>query len=265
MRIPLYQVDAFTNKPFSGNPAAICPLENWLDDATMQNMAAENNLAETAFFVGGDGNYQLRWFTPVNEVDLCGHATLASSHVIFNRLEPDRNEVTFSTRSGDLFVTRDGDTMTMNFPASPAEMVDTNHGLLDALGGKPVEFHKAGWFNMVVYVSADEIRSLKPNMAKLAELNAGPVIVTASGDGDGDDAPDFVSRMFAPNEGIPEDPVTGSAHCTLVPYWSARLGKKQLLAHQVSARHGVLHCEDQGERISISGQAHEVLVGEFIL
>lgn len=264
MRIPLYQIDAFTDKPFGGNPAAICPLDNWLDDATMQNMAIENNLSETAFFVGGDGKYELRWFTPVHEVDLCGHATLASSHVIFNRLEPSRDDITFSTRSGDLFVKRHGDTIEMNFPAQPAAPVDDNPALLAALGGKALSSLAAG-FNLIVYETADEVRALRPNMTALAEADAGPVIVTAPGDGDGDGAPDFVSRMFAPNEGIPEDPVTGSAHCLLVPYWSQRLGKKKLLAHQVSARLGVLHCEDQGARVSIAGQAREVLVGEFLL
>ncbi len=264
MRIPLYQIDAFTDKPFGGNPAAVCPLETWLDDATMQNMALENNLSETAFFVGGEGKYDLRWFTPAKEVDLCGHATLATSHVIFNRLEPARDEITFSTRSGDLFVKRHGDSMEMNFPFSPAAPVETNEVLLSALGGTPETFHKAAWFHMVVYQSADDVRALRPNMQALTDYAAGPVIVTAPGDGGAAD-PDFVSRMFAPNEGIPEDPVTGSAHCTLVPYWSQRLGKKKLLAHQISARLGVLQCEDQGERISVGGQAREVLVGEFLL
>jgi len=263
MRIPLYQIDAFTDKPFGGNPAAICPLDSWLDDATMQNMAVENNLSETAFFVGGDGKYDLRWFTPAHEVDLCGHATLASAHVVFNRLEPAADEITFSTRSGDLFITRDGDMIEMNFPARPPTPIDHKPALLKALGGSPRASLEAG-FNLIVYDTADEVRELAPNMTDLAAADPGPVIVTAPGD-QGKGGPDFVSRMFAPNSGIPEDPVTGSAHCLLVPYWSERLGKTELLAHQISARLGVLYCKDQGARTSISGQAREVLVGEFLL
>ena len=259
MRIPLYQIDAFADKPFSGNPAAICPLQTWLDDATMQNMAMENNLSETAFFVGENGKYDLRWFTPGSEVDLCGHATLASAHVIFNRLEPTQDKLTFSTKSGDLVVTRQGDLMEMNFPARPPEAMEANAVLMQALGGNPaLALQSRDYF--VVYETQAEVAALTPDFTAMARLEKWATIVTAPGDNC-----DFVSRFFAPGEGIDEDPVTGSAHCTLIPYWADRLGKSEMLARQISARGGELHCRFEGDRVAIAGKAREVLVGEFLL
>jgi PhzF family phenazine biosynthesis protein len=259
MKIPLYQIDAFADQPFTGNPAAICPLQTWLDDATMQNMAMENNLSETAFFVGGDGKYDLRWFTPGSEVDLCGHATLASSHVIFNRLEPTQDKLTFSTKSGDLVVTRQGELMEMNFPSRPPEAMETNAVLMQALGGNPVAALQSRDY-FVVYETEAEVAALTPDFGAMAGLDKWATIVTAPGD-----TCDFVSRFFAPGEGIDEDPVTGSAHCTLIPYWADRLGKSEMLARQISARGGELHCRLEGDRVAIAGKAREVLVGEFLL
>jgi PhzF family phenazine biosynthesis protein len=259
MKIPIYQVDAFADQPFAGNPAAICPLDNWLDDATMQNIAMENNLSETAFFVGGDGKYHLRWFTPTSEVDLCGHATLASAHVVFNRLEADLETITFSTKSGDLIVTRQGDLIEMDFPARPPEPMDENSALFKALGGNPTSAQVSRDY-FVTFETEAEVAALTPDMAALAELDNWATIVTAPGD-----KCDFVSRFFAPGHGIDEDPVTGSAHCTLIPYWADRLGKTDMVARQISPRGGELHCRLQGDRVSIAGKAREVLVGEFLL
>ncbi|MBT3789872.1 MAG: PhzF family phenazine biosynthesis protein [Alphaproteobacteria bacterium] len=259
MRIPLYQIDAFADRPFSGNPAAVCPLDSWLDDDVMQNMAMENNLSETAFFVGADGKYDLRWFTPASEVDLCGHATLASAHVVFNRLETTQDKIVFSTKSGDLVVTRQGDLIEMDFPARAPEAMKENPALLAALGGNPTSAQVSRDF-FVTYETEAEVAALTPDMAALASLENWAIIVTAPGD-----HCDFVSRFFAPGHGIDEDPVTGSAHCTLIPYWSDRLGKDQMIARQISARGGELHCRNQGDRVAIAGRAHEVLVGEFLL
>jgi PhzF family phenazine biosynthesis protein len=259
MRIPLYQIDAFADQPFAGNPAAICPLETWLDDVTMQNMAMENNLSETAFFVGSNGKYELRWFTPTSEVDLCGHATLASAHVIFNHLEPDQQNITFSTRSGDLVTSRRGDLIEMDFPSRPPEAAETNTALLQALGGKP-EAALLSRDYFVVYGTEAEVAALEPDMKALAGLDRWATIATAPGDNC-----DFVSRFFAPGHGIDEDPVTGSAHCTLVPYWADRLGRDELVARQISARGGELHCRNLGDRVAIAGQARDVLIGEFLL
>lgn len=259
MKIPLYQIDAFAEAPFTGNPAAVCPLDTWLDDATMQNIAMENNLSETAFFVGGNGKYDLRWFTPSHEVDLCGHATLASSHVIFSHLEPDNGSLTFSTRSGDLIVNRNGDLIEMDFPSRPPEAMPEQPELLAALGGTPATAMSSRDF-FVVYETEAEVAALEPDMKALASLDKFATIVTAPGDNT-----DFVSRFFAPAGGIDEDPVTGSAHCTLIPYWADRLGKTEMTARQISARGGNLTCRLEGDRISIAGQAREVLKGEFML
>lgn len=263
MRIPIYQLDAFADRLFAGNPAAVCPLERWLDDAILQAIAAENNLAETAFFVPEGEGYRLRWFTPTNEVDLCGHATLASAAVVFEWLRPDAATVAFSTRSGVLTVTREGDLLALDLPAIPAEPCElVPPALLDGLGTAPPGLFLATNY-MAVFDEAAEIAALAPDMAALAQLHPAGVIVTAPGGeaGGGDPAPDFVSRFFAPSHGIPEDAVTGSAHCTLVPYWSARLGRSTLMAHQISARGGVLFCEDRGERVRIAGRAVPYLEG----
>jgi PhzF family phenazine biosynthesis protein len=255
MKIPVYQVDAFTSRLFGGNPAAVCPLGTWLEDRTMQAIAAENNLAETAFFVGGGGSYELRWFTPAVEVDLCGHATLASAFVIFQHLERSLEAVSFRSRSGELRVTRSGDVLTLDFPARPPSRLDVSEALTRALGKAPAE----AWVArdcMAVYGSEDEVRALQPSFDALAALDHFGFIVTAPGR-----AADFVSRFFAPRQGVPEDPVTGSAHCTLVPYWAKRLGKSRMHALQVSRRGGELFCEDRGDRVAIGGHAVQFLEG----
>jgi PhzF family phenazine biosynthesis protein len=255
LKIPLYQVDAFTSRLFGGNPAAVCPLEAWLDDRTMQAIAAENNLAETAFFVGAGGRYDLRWFTPLVEVDLCGHATLASAFVIFNRLEPSLEAVSFRSKSGDLRVTRAGGRLTLDFPAWPPERRDVPEDLSRALGAPPREVW-ASHDSMAVYDSEDEVRRLEPDMGRVAALQTFAVIATAPGR-----TADFVSRFFAPRQGIPEDSVTGRAHCTLTPYWARRLGRSALHALQLSRRGGELFCEDRGDRVAISGHAVQFLEG----
>jgi PhzF family phenazine biosynthesis protein len=255
MQIPIYQVDAFSNRLFAGNPAAVCPLDAWLPDETLQSIALENNLAETAYFIRDGAEFKLRWFTPAVEVDLCGHATLASAFIIMTELDPGRREVHFQTRSGELVVTRDGDRLTMDFPSRPPGEVAVAPNLLDALGGKPEDVLGARDY-LVVYRTEAEIRALKPNMEQLTQIDRFAVIVTAPGD-----SVDFVSRFFAPAKGVPEDPVTGSAHCTLIPYWSRRLGKKELRALQVSPRGGELWCTDRGERVGISGNAVRFLTG----
>jgi len=254
MKLPIYQVDAFASQVFAGNPAAVCPLEAWLDDARMQAIAGENNLSETAFFVRAGGAYQLRWFTPVCEVDLCGHATLASAFVIFERLDRRAEAVRFDTRSGELTVRRAGDLLAMDFPSRPPQACPANPALAEALGRPPVEILVSRDF-LALYESEDAVRGLAPDMQALARLGRF-VIVTAPGD-----TVDFVSRFFAPSAGVPEDPVTGSAHSTLVPYWAARLGKPNLHALQVSRRGGELWLEDRGERVGISGAAVMYLEG----
>ena len=258
--IPLYQIDAFTSQVFAGNPAAVCPLEDWLDDALMQNIARENNLSETAFFVRTGDRYELRWFTPAVEVDLCGHATLASAYVVFRYLEPARSDVRFDTKSGELAVARDGEMLCMDFPARPPAPCLMNQTIAEALGAAPRELLAARDY-LAVFESEAEVRALKPDMRRVAALDRFAVIVTAPGSG----GVDFVSRFFAPAAGVDEDPVTGSAHCTLTPYWSARLGKKKLHALQVSARGGELWCEDRGGRIAISGRAVRFLEGTIYL
>jgi len=255
MKIPIFQIDAFTNQLFGGNPAAVCPVEAWPDEATMQAIAAENNISETAFFMEAGDYYDLRWFTPVAEVDLCGHATLATAHLLFNEIEIGGQVVHFETRSGRLSVSRDGDSLVMNFPAQPPEPCEVPEGLVPALGVEPVEIlANADYF--VVLDSEDQVRALTPSIALLRGLDRRGVIVTAAGS-----EVDFVSRFFAPKSGIDEDPVTGSAHCELTPYWSKRLGKTMLSAQQVSARGGELFCEDQGERVLIAGRAVTYMEG----
>jgi PhzF family phenazine biosynthesis protein len=258
-RIPVYQVDAFASRVFTGNPAAVCPLEQWLPDEQMQAIAAENNLAETAFFVKNGGDYHLRWFTPTVEVDLCGHATLASAFVILNKLTPGAPSVQFSSKSGKLVVTRDGDLLSLDFPALPPLECQVYPGLIAALGVQPEKVLAARDY-LAVYASEEELRSVKPDMDALAQADRFAVIATAPGRD-----VDFISRFFAPAQGIPEDPVTGSAHCTLIPYWSQRLGKKKLRAYQASPRGGELWCEDRGERVTISGKAVQFLEGTICL
>ena len=257
MKIPIYQVDAFTSRVFGGNPAAVCPLESWLDDATLQSIAAENNLSETAFFVGRDGQYDIRWMTPVAEVDLCGHATLASGWVVFNRLETGRDEVEFGSRSGPLKVVREGDLLALDFPARPPEPIGDARAVGEALGRPPRQLLAARDY-LALYDSEEEVRALRPDMARVAALDRHAVIAS----GPGRDC-DFVSRFFAPAWGVAEDPVTGSSHCTLVPYWAARLGKDRLSARQVSSRGGELFCEQRGARVRIAGRAVLFLEGRI--
>jgi PhzF family phenazine biosynthesis protein len=257
MKIPIYQVDAFTSRVFGGNPAAVCPLESWLADATLQAIAAENNLSETAFLVGRDGKYDIRWMTPVAEVDLCGHATLASGWVVFNRLETGRGDVEFGSRSGPLKVVREGDLLALDFPARPPEPVGDARAVGEALGRPPRQLLAARDY-LALYDSEEEVRALRPDMARVAALDRHAVIAS----GPGRDC-DFVSRFFAPGLGVPEDPVTGSSHCTLVPYWAARLGKDRLSARQVSARGGELFCEQRGARVRIAGRAVLFLEGRI--
>jgi PhzF family phenazine biosynthesis protein len=257
MKLPLYQVDAFASRPFAGNPAAVVPLPRFLDDGLLQAIAAENNLSETAYIVGGRGAYEIRWMTPATEVDLCGHATLASAWVVFEKLEPGRREVTFSSKSGPLQVSREGDSLALDFPSRPAEPAE---GAKDALGAALGRVPRESWASsrdyMAVFDSEEEVRGLRPDMARTAALDGHAVIATAPGR-----EVDFVSRFFAPAFGIAEDPVTGSAHCTLVPYWAKRLGKSRLSAWQVSARGGELVCEDHGTRVSIGGRVAPYLEG----
>jgi PhzF family phenazine biosynthesis protein len=261
MRLPIYQVDAFTDRLFGGNPAAICPLEHWLPDATMQGIAAENNLSETAFFVREGNEYAVRWFTPAVEVDLCGHATLASAYVIFHLLEPGRERVAFRTmKAGKLAVTRQGDELALDFPAWPPQPVEAPPALAAALGKAPSAVLAARDY-LVVYERAEDVATLAPDLAAVAALDRFAVIVTAPGEGD----VDFVSRFFAPARGVPEDPVTGSAHCTLTPYWAARLGKSRLSARQLSHRGGRLTCTLAGDRVSIAGRAVLYLEGTITL
>ena len=257
MTIPIYQADAFTDKLFGGNPAAVCPLDEWLPDTTMQKIALENNLAETAFFVKNEHGYLLRWFTPELEIDLCGHATLASAHILFTALGHAQDTIHFDTlKAGTLIVKREGDKYSMDFPSRPPFAADKPEGLIEALGGKsPKEILRSRDY-FLVYESEDDIINMQPDHSALAKIDTLGVIVTAPGKG-----VDFVSRFFAPAAGVPEDPVTGSAHCNLIPYWASKLGKNTLHAHQVSARKGELWCEMKGDRVIMAGKAVTYLKG----
>ena len=257
MRIPLYQIDAFADGPFTGNPAAVCPLDAWLPEDVMQAIAAENNLSETAFFVPEGEGYRLRWFTPTTEVDLCGHATLASGYVVFRWLQPERSRITFQTlQAGPLTVARDGDLLALDFPSRPPAPCEMFEPLGAALGRRPTTLLAARDF-LAIYERADDIAALQPDFAALAALDRFAVIVTAPGTG----GIDFVSRFFAPARGVDEDPVTGSAHCTLIPYWAQRLGKNRLNARQLSRRGGTLSCALDGDRVTIAGRALPYLEG----
>ena len=257
MRIPIYQIDAFTSERFRGNPAAVCPLEEWLPNELMQKIAAENNLSETAFFVRQADSYQLRWFTPATEVDLCGHATLASAYVISHILKPRLRRIAFTSNSGPLAVEVDGELIRLDFPVDPPRPVDSPPGLQQALGIEPREVLASRIkYLLLVLASEAEVRGLSPDMAALARLEHNGVIATAPGA-----ECDFVSRFFAPRLGVPEDPVTGSAHCVLVPYWAARLGKNKLHARQLSPRGGELFCEAHGARVWMAGRAVQYLEG----
>ena len=257
--IPIFQLDAFTDKPFGGNPAAVCPLQEWLPDDVMQSIALENNVSDTAFYVPEGDGFLLRWFTPKIEVDLCGHATLATAWLILNKLEPDRASVAFETRSGTLTVSRDGDLLAMDFPVMVAEERPAPAGLAEAIGIEPVKFLKAV-MNMAVLENEAVVRAVNPDFGYIKNMDGMGLIITALGD-----QSDCASRYFAPHAGIDEDPVTGSAHCTIVPYWSGVLGKAQIHARQVSARSGDLYCLLEGDRVVLTGKARTVIKGTFTI
>jgi PhzF family phenazine biosynthesis protein len=261
MKIPIYQVDAFTSRVFSGNPAAVCLLDAWIDDALLQSIAAENNLSETAFLVQTDNGFDLRWFTPTTEVALCGHATLASAFVLQICRNWPANFIRFKTRkSGQLVVTKRDDFFDMDFPARPTSAQDLPDGLKEALGVEPEEAFGSAEDLMVVLGSEDAVRQVRPDFTALEQIACRGIIITARGD-----RSDFVSRFFAPRVGIKEDPVTGSAHCVLIPYWAATLGKNNLHAVQVSERGGTLFCKQAGKRVIISGKAALYLEGTIIV
>ncbi len=265
MTLPIYQVDAFADEVFSGNPAAVMPLEAWLPDALMQNIAMENNVAETAFFVAVDNGFELRWFTPTVEVDLCGHATLASAHVLFKHLDYNDEEIVFHTRSGELRVSRGPSGLTLDFPAAELESFAVEQTVCAALGSSSIASeaviasenpHAA----VYVYANEEEVAALSPNASELLAASAYSVIATAPGNNC-----DFVSRFFGPHVGIDEDPVTGSAHCSLVPYWAKSLGANSLVARQISARGGELQCELREGRVFMTGTAVTFMQGMVIL
>jgi PhzF family phenazine biosynthesis protein len=259
MKVPLWQVDAFSARRFGGNPAAVVPLEQWLPDETLLAIAAENNLAETAYLVPEGGQYAIRWFTPRQEMPLCGHATLASAWVVLNRLEPGRTEVSFSSKSGVLTVRRSGERLVLDFPVMKLEGPQRHEGIEAALGAPPAELHR-GFQWLAVYDSEAAVRALAPDFGALGKIDVHGVIATARGK-----ECDFVSRFFAPAAGIDEDPVTGSAHCRLVPYWAAKLGKTKLYARQLSKRGGELWCELKGDRVLMAGDAALYLEGTLFL
>jgi PhzF family phenazine biosynthesis protein len=260
MKCPIFQIDAFTTRPFGGNPAAVVILDEWPADEILQSVAAENNLSETAFAVADGGTYGLRWFTPTMEVDLCGHATLATAFVLFNEGLASGEEIRFQTKEcGELLVTRGNGLLNMDFPARPPEPIVRPPELSDVLGARPKEVHAARDL-VALFETEEDVAGLMPHFERFAALDAFAVIATAPGR----DA-DFVSRFFAPAAGIPEDPVTGSAHCTLIPFWSRRLGKRTMRALQISARVGEVFCEDRDERVIISGRAVEYLRGEITI
>jgi len=259
MKITIYQIDAFTNDLFAGNPAAVCPLEEWLSAAMMQKIAAENNLSETAFFVKSETGFELRWFTPLVEVDLCGHATLASAHVIFNLLNYTHNQIKFFTKSGELAVSRNNDLITLNFPTSKLVPIEAPIELTKGLHREPVEVLKSRDI-IAVFEKESDILSIDPDFESLKKLDCLGISISAPGDN-----VDFVSRFFAPVAGVNEDPVTGSAHTSLIPYWANRLKKNNLHTYQVSARQGELFCEYLNDRVNISGRAVTYLKGEIFI
>lgn len=256
--VRLFQLDAFAHRRFSGNPAAVMPLDRFPDDAVLRALAAENNLSETAFLVSAGKEYRLRWFTPVTEVPLCGHATLASAAVVMERLEPGRKVVVFQSASGPLTVRKRGRRYVMDFPARPAKRAQVLPAVTKALGIAPTELWENEFNYMAVYEDPVQVRKLEPDFPAVARLGTPGVIVTAPGDG----SFDFISRYFAPAKGINEDPVTGAAHCTLAPYWAARLGKGELRAFQASRRGGEVVCRLAGDRVALEGEVVFYLEGD---
>ena len=255
MKTPIYQIDTFSSKIFGGNPAAVCPLDSWLSNDILQNIAEENNLSETAFFVEENGEFHIRWFTPSVEVDLCGHATLASAFVIFNIIGHTNNKIIFHSKSGDLSVYQDKDWLVMDFPSTPPIACDAPSEIIEAFGIEPIEVLKSNDY-IVVFENENEILSLSPNLSFLENIDGRGVIITSKGKNS-----DFVSRFFAPKCGVNEDPVCGSAHCSLTPYWAKKLNKNKLAARQLSNRGGLLRCELIDNRVLISGQAIMYLEG----
>ncbi len=257
MKIKMYQVDAFTNKVFGGNPAAICLLDRWLPDEILQAIATENNLPETAYIIPKNDNYLLRWFTPTQEVDLCGHATLASAYVIFTHLKPSVNKITFHTLSGLLIVEKHGSYMQMDFPALPFVPSEASSEIITGLKIKPLEVYRSTDY-LVIVESVSQLSAIKPDLNLLAQLDLRGVIVSARGE---DPEIDFVSRFFGPKLNIPEDPITGSAHCVLVPYWATKLNKITFQARQLSAKNIFLRCELKDNRVLLFGEATPYLEG----
>ncbi len=257
MKLPIFQLDAFASRLFGGNPAAVVVLPDWLPDATLQAIAQENNLSETAFVVPRGESFGLRWFTPAVEVDLCGHATLASAHVLFHHGYAPGAEVVFRYADGTLTVARRGELLAMDFPSLPPTRVADGRSVAEALGAEPSALLRSRDL-LAVFDSQEQVERLEPDLAAIAALDAFAVIVSAPGK-----SCDFVSRFFAPAAGVPEDPATGSAHCTLVPYWSDRLGQEKLHAFQLSKRGGELFCEQRGDRVEIAGRVVEYLRGEI--
>lgn len=260
MNLQIFQVDAFTKKTFGGNPAAICPLKEWLADDVMQKIAAENNLAETAFFVPKDDHYEIRWFTPLVEINLCGHATLGSAYVIFNCLHLEDQFIKFySPLSGELAVEKQGDVLVLDFPRYGVNEIEIDKKLVEAVGKKPLQtWETQGKMVMMLFENESDVAVITPDMSALSKIDFDEVIVTAKGE-----TCDFVSRMFAPRIGIPEDPVTGAIHCSLIPYWAEQLGKKTLYARQLSKRGGELFCALAGDRVKIGGNAVLYMKGEI--
>ncbi len=260
MELTIYQVDAFSSERFKGNPAAVVPLDTWLPDAVMQDIAQENNLAETAFFVPEGEGFHLRWFTPVVEVDLCGHATVATAHVLYEHLAYNKNSITFQSRSGILTVEKRGTQYLLNFPTDELVKIENAPHLVEAIGTSPVAIYQGKTDWLVVLEEQAQIENLRPDFRKIAEAGGRGTIVTAPGSD-----VDFVSRCFFPQTGVDEDPVTGSAHTTLAPYWAKRLGKNKLSAKQISRRGGALAIEWKGERTEIGGEAVTYLIGKIFL
>jgi len=258
MKLTIYQIDAFAEKVFSGNPAAVVPLQNWLPDEILQKIAMENNLSETAFFIPVENGFYIRWFTPATEVNLCGHATLATAHVLFYHLNYKKKEIRFQSKSGILKVKSEGELIVLDFPTSEVNEVELPRNIEKAFGIKPQKCFKGREDLMFVFRNQKEIENLQPDLGFLKTLEMRGIIATASSD-----EFDFVSRFFAPREGIDEDPVTGSAHTMLIPYWAKRLGKKEMVAKQISKRGGILHCKHLGERVKIGGNAVTYLIGEI--
>lgn len=257
MKVKMFQVDAFAERVFEGNPAAVVPLDSWIDDSLLQAIAEENNLSETAFFVPTGESYALRWFTPEAEVDLCGHATLASAHVLYEHLSYSRPEILFHTRSGRLTVSKNDQGLCMDFPSTPPTAAMAPEALSAGLGKPPIQV-LAAFDYLAVYDTEEEVRMLSPDFMRLQELDLRGVIATAPGT-----EADFVSRCFFPKYRINEDPVTGSSHCILTPYWSERLGRSRLNARQVSKRGGSIYCELKRERVLLSGTAKDYMVAEI--